>query len=78
MEDDGVLDIQLIFEGGEPEVTWNDDNKGKFKELKKIWKMGQSIARNVSRTMVTLIRKQNTHNGSKAMAGKYGYNQIIY
>lgn len=78
MEEDSVLDIKLIFEGGEPEVNWDDDNKENFKQLTICWKMGQSAARNDGRTMVTLIRKQDTQNGSEVVAGKYGYNQIIY
>ena len=78
MEDGGEDDIRLIFEIGEPDVNWDDDNEGKFKELKKYWKMGQSTTSDDTTTTVTLILKQNTQNGSEAMAGQYGYILIMY
>ena len=28
MESGGIEDITLIFDGGEPDVNWDDDNKG--------------------------------------------------
>ena len=55
MEPGRIEDITMIFDGGKPDVNWDDGNKENFNEIKKYWKIGHPNTSDDTTTTVTLI-----------------------